>query len=80
METPPDASSSSAVTMAACFLIRSRLRFTWELYRLVLPCVYAHAFRAEGKTGLQRQPLPDTEMVGALRGMSAQDALGWETD
>ena len=80
METPPDASSSSALTLAACFLTRSRLRFTRKFYPLALPCVYAYAFLAAVKTGLQRQPLSGTETVRALREMSARAALGWETD
>lgn len=66
--------------LASFFLVRSRLRFTRRFYPWALPSVFAYTALVALRDLVAGHDGQARAMFSALRGLSAQQALGWTPD
>lgn len=66
--------------LSAFFLVRSRLRFTRKFYPWALPSVLAYSLAVALRALWSGQRAQADAMFSALRGLSPEQALGWNPD
>lgn len=66
--------------LSSFFLVRSRLRFTRKFFPWALPSVLAYSVLVALRALFEGHREQASAMFSALRGLSAQEALGWTPD